>query len=131
MLSPKRVLLADDDREVRLGVAELISPLGLEVLHAESGPEALEIARLRLPEIQLMVLDVHMPGCTGIDVLERLVEELGQDLLAPCIFYSGAATANLEQRALDLGGRAFLHKPVQPVELRSAVMRALDLDECA
>ena len=131
MLPPKHVLLADDDREVRLGVADLISPLGLEVLHAESGPEALEIARLRRPEIQLMVLDVHMPGCTGIDVFESLVQELGRDLLAPCIFYSGAATANLEQRALDLGGRAFLRKPVQPLELRSAVMRVLELDECA
>jgi len=129
MLPTRLVLLADDDLEVRLGVAELLSPLGLEVLHAESGPEALEIALLRRAELNLLVLDVHMPGCTGLEVLAQLVDEVGQELLMPCIFYSGEATPDLEQRALDLGSRAFLRKPVQPVELRSVVMNALDMDE--
>jgi len=129
MLPPRRVLLADDDREVRLGVAELLGPLGLEVLHAETGPEALEIATLQRRELGLMVLDVHMPGCTGLEVLARLADEIGQELLVPCIFYSGEATADLEQRAFELGGLAFLHKPVQPLELRSQVLRALQMDD--
>jgi len=131
MLPPRRVLLADDDHEVRLGVAELLDPLGLEVLHAESGPEALEIAMARRPELQLMVLDVHMPGCTGIEVLAQLVQAVGRERLMPCIFYSGAATANLEQQALDLGGLAFLRKPVQPTELRTEVLRALALNDAS
>lgn len=127
MLPPYRALLADDDLGVRQGVEELLAPFGLEFLHAESGLEALEIAQQRMSSLALMVLDVHMPGCTGLDVLDRLRGE-GDQLIVPCIFYSGEATPAIEQRAFDAGAFAFLHKPVQPDLLRDEVRRALGLN---
>ena len=125
MLLPNRVLLADDDAEVRLGVEDLLSPLGLQFLHAESGPEALEIACRRLSSLALMVLDLHMPGCSGLEVLSRLRVQVGE-LRVPCIFYSGEATEAIERQARDAGAWAFLRKPVQPGLLRGEVQRALD-----
>jgi CheY-like chemotaxis protein len=145
MLPLRRVLLADDDLEVRRGVEELLMPLGaklrgqfggLEFLHADSGFEALRIARERLDQLHLMVLDMHMPGCTGLDVLTSLCGETSLRgelalrgpsgaLRIPCIFYSGEATPGIEQRALEAGAWAFLRKPVQPEQLRGEVLRAL------
>jgi CheY-like chemotaxis protein len=129
MLPLRRVLLADDDLEVRRGVEELLAPLGqefsgLEFLHAESGLEALTIARARFDQLHLMVLDMHMPGCSGLDVLTSLRGEL-QPFRVPCIFYSGEATSAIEHRAFEAGAWAFLRKPVQPEQLRGEVLRAL------
>ena len=119
-----RVLLADDDLEVRSCVAELLTPLGLECLHAESGPEAIEILRVEHVRLDLIVLDMHMPGFGGLEVLHRLRDGLG---LLPTICCSGEATDELATRAMEAGARAFLRKPLQPIALREEVMRALDL----
>lgn len=131
MLLARRVLLADDDLHVRSGVEELLAPYGLEFVRAESGVEALEIARTRLcrpdlfAQLDLMVLDLHMPGCTGLDVLTSLKSDRAVHRVPPCIFYSGEATEELRRRAFEAGAWAFLSKPVQPDLLRGEVLRAL------
>jgi CheY-like chemotaxis protein len=120
-LSPS-LLLADDDHELRLGVAELLSALGLRILHAEDGREALEIVRTE--SIDGALLDMHMPGHTGIEVVPLLREEREG---LPCIVYSGRWTPDLEQEVLRAGAVACLKKPVQPDLLRREVQRILGL----
>jgi len=122
--SPRRILVADDDREVRLGVAELLDALGLEVLHAATGLEAVELARATRPDGAL--LDMHMPGCTGAQALP-LLRRLNADL--PCIVYSGRWTPDLEHEVLALGAFACLKKPVEPMTLRRTVSLALRLPD--
>lgn len=121
---PLRILVADDDREVRLGVAELLDELGLEVLHAASGLEAVELARATRPHGAL--LDMHMPGCTGAQALP-LLRSLNADLA--CIVYSGRWTPDLEHEVLALGAFACLKKPVEPRMLRRTIALALRLPE--
>jgi CheY-like chemotaxis protein len=118
----RRILLADDDREVRLGVADLIVGLGLDVLHAENGTEALSMARVE--RIHAVLFDVHMPGLSGIDALPVLRRERAW---LPCLLYSGRWTPDLEQAVLAAGALACLKKPVQPELLRAAVRRAVAL----
>ncbi len=118
----QRILLADDDREVRLGVADLLDPLGLEILHAETGLEA--IALVRRQRIHAALLDMHMPGCTGIEAIPLLRQERA-DLR--CIVYSGRWSAELEQAVLAAGAYACLKKPVEPDALRRTVCDALGL----
>jgi CheY-like chemotaxis protein len=135
MLQRARVLLADDDLSVRSGVEDLLSPLGLEIVRAEDGTEALEIARAQLPDLHLLLFDLHMPGLTGLDVFTRLREELETRLraeaaapclrLPPCILYSAEASVELQSRAIALGAFSFLKKPVVPTALRGEVLRAL------
>ena len=117
-----RVLLADDDHEVRHGVAEYLAELGLDVLQAGSGLEALELVRCEW--IHAALLDMYMPGQTGMETLPLLFEARA-DL--PCLVYSGRWTPTLEQAVLAAGALACLKKPVQPEVLRRELRRALKL----
>jgi CheY-like chemotaxis protein len=117
-----RLLVADDDREVRLGVADLLQDLGLEILHAETGTEAVEL--VRGTRIHAALLDMHMPGYTGVQALPLL---RGFDAALPCIVYSGRWSPELEQEVMALGAFACLKKPVEPEMLRRAVRHALRL----
>jgi CheY-like chemotaxis protein len=117
-----RFLVADDDREVRLGVAELLDGLGLEILHAETGTEAVELVRGM--RIDAALLDMHMPGCTGMQAIP-LLRGFHKEL--PCIVYSGRWSPGLEQEVLSAGAIACLKKPVEPVVLRRIVCVALGL----
>jgi CheY-like chemotaxis protein len=111
---------------VRLGVAELLGSLGLEVLHAATGIEAVEL--VRGVRIHAALLDMHMPGCTGIQAIPLL---RGLDSALPCIIYSGRWTPDLEQEVLSVGAFACLKKPVEPAMLRRTVRAALGWPEDA
>lgn len=121
-LLQRRMLVADDDREVRLGVAELLHDMGLEILHAESGIEAVEL--VRGTRIHVALLDMHMPGYTGIQAIPLL---RGLEAGLPCIVYSGRWSLDLEQEVLSIGAFACLKKPVEPATLRRTVCIALGL----
>jgi CheY-like chemotaxis protein len=135
MLAPRRILLADDDLEVRAGIADLLAPLGLEILQVESGLEVLESLDAHAAEpFALLLLDMHMPGCSGLEVLTVLQARVAEALSAhrrgvhpmvPTIFCSGRAEPELERRAIEMGAFSFLKKPVRPDHLRGEVLRAL------
>ena len=117
----RRILVADDDTEVRLGAAELLSGMGLEVLQAGTGTEAL--ALFRRDTCHLALLDVHMPGQDGVEVFQALRAE---DPELPCILWSGDATDAVVQFLLRSGAAAFLRKPVRPRLLKDEVQRVLE-----
>lgn len=117
---PRRVLLADDDRELRLGMADVLLGLGLLVEHAETGLEALEVVRRH--SIHAALLDLQMPECTGLEALPR-IQELRAGL--PCIVCSGSLSVHMEGSLREAGAFAVLHKPVQATLLRQEVLRAL------
>ena len=122
MSTRRSILLADDDDEVRLGVADLLDGMGLAVHEVGSGLEAVELCR-RVP-VDAALLDWHMPGCTGFEALPQLRRE--RQGLA-CILYSGELTAEMERTALAVGALSVLRKPVDPRTLRDEVERALAL----
>ena len=118
----RRILIADDDTEVRLGAVVLLRPLGLEILEAETGEQALEIVRAG-EALHLALLDVHMPVLDGLEVFRTMRAEVND---IPCIFWSGAASEAIEEVLLRDGASAFLRKPVRPDILRSEVQRVLE-----
>lgn len=122
MAIDRTILIADDDREVRLGVAELLGGMGFRTRLAETGVQALQI--VRLGGIHLAVLDQQMPGRTGLEVVTTIRQET---LEVPCIVCSGDAGTDLERLAIQAGAVAVLRKPVQPMLLRSEVLRALHI----
>ena len=121
MLQPHRILIADDDAEIRLGAAELLSGEGRQVVEACNGLEAVEL--LDRGPLHLALLDVHMPGRTGLEVFEW-VRERSLDL--PCLFWSGEAEEGTASWLLQSGAAAFLRKPVRPDELRACVRETLE-----
>ena len=119
----RTILIADDDRELRVGMAELLGALGADILQAESGSEALEL--LRRQSLSLALLDMHMPGHTGLEVLSVVRRET---LATPCMIWSADMTDGLQEMALREGALAVLTKPVEPLVLRREVERVLRLD---
>ena len=118
----RRILIADDDRELRAGMVELLGPLA-RIVEVDSGAEALTVLRRR--SIHLALLDMHMPGHTGLEVLAVVRRET---LAIPCIFWSGDMTEALRAEALREGALAVLRKPIEPDVLRREVLRILQRD---
>ncbi|HKB15257.1 MAG: response regulator [Planctomycetes bacterium] len=114
------ILVADDQVNVREGMAEILERQGYRVLRAEGGVVALEIATRE--SVDCSILDVHMPDLSGLDVVRRL--PLSPRAI-PSILMSGEPSPELEREALSAGAFTFLRKPVSPQTLRACVARAL------
>jgi two-component system, response regulator YesN len=118
----RRILIADDDSDLRAGVVELLGDLGwrLEFIEVENGLDALRILRVDRPHLAL--LDMHMPGHTGLEILTQLRRET---IPVPCILISGEASEAVRKVALVEGARAVLRKPPEAALLRREVHKLL------
>lgn len=118
-LSPL-IHLIDDDAAVRDSLAQLIGTVGLRV-QSWADPQEF-IARFDRGSIGAIVLDVRMPGISGLTVLETLVAE-GVD--QPVIMLTGHGTVELCRRAFKSGAAEFLEKPVDDQQLLDALQAAV------
>ena len=114
-----QLLLVDDDAELRADMASYFVHQGYGVEQCSSGEEAL--ALLERQAFDVVVLDLMMPGMTGIDVLKEL-----QHRHAECevVVLSGEATIESAVEAMKLGAREFLTKPISLKELDRLVRKA-------
>jgi DNA-binding response OmpR family regulator len=117
-----RILLADDDSELRSALREFLGRDGFVVFEAASGLAALEI--LQREKFTFSIMDVDMPGLTGFEVLRIARQQFGGAL--PCIFMSGDSSRERQMQALEVGGFSLLAKPVPPDLLRFSVQRLVD-----
>jgi CheY-like chemotaxis protein len=104
------ILVADDEESVRLLVDRALTRQGASVILAKDGKEALEIYRLRRSEIQLILLDLTMPGMSGEDVLMGL-RELGAT--QSIVIMSGYGEQETMKRCAELGVVGFVSKPFE------------------
>jgi CheY-like chemotaxis protein len=119
-----KVLIADDSRFQRQMLASFLPPTKFEVIFAVDALQAWMMALRLSPD--LILLDINMPGGTGIEVLKRLrVSNKTQQI--PVIVVSGDESATTEAIARELGALDFLHKPVEQQKLSDAVSRALGM----
>ena len=118
-LSPL-IHLIDDDAAVRDSLALLISTVGLRV-QTWAAPSAF-MSEFDRASVGAIVLDVRMPGISGLTVLETLVEE-GVD--QPIIMLTGHGTVEMCRRAFKSGAAEFLEKPVDDERLLEALQNAV------
>jgi len=116
-----RVLLADDDRIVVTLVAKLLRDKGHEVVPVFDAMQAVMFA-LRTPQPDLVILDINMPGGSGIEALKRLRASL-KTALVPVLVLSGTIDPNMPELVKSLGADGFLRKPVDPAALSEALAR--------
>jgi RNA polymerase sigma factor (sigma-70 family) len=117
------VFIVDDDAAVRRSVERLIRSVGLR---AESFASAQEFLRREPPQgPACVVLDVRMPGLSGLDLQQKLADA---DLAMPVIFMTGHGTVPMSVRAMKAGAVDFLQKPFDDQVLLDAVHQALDRD---
>jgi DNA-binding response OmpR family regulator len=116
----ERILLVDDDEDVRSTVSQMLSDAAYQVTSAASGMEALDLIRQDVPDV--LVLDIAMPGISGLAVA-RDARQATPDL--PIVFISGHA----HREAIDaaqLPDAQLLRKPFLSHELNAAIRRCLE-----
>jgi CheY-like chemotaxis protein len=109
-----RILVCDNEAPLRALIVASVAGTGYEVHEARDGDESLRLARELEPD--LIVLDMMMPGRTGLEVLEELrSEDRFRD--TPVIMLTARAQASDRAAATNAGATRFIAKPFSPVEL--------------
>jgi FixJ family two-component response regulator len=118
----KRPLIAvvDDDQSVCKAIGRLIIKSNFDVVTVTSGQMLLDLLPVRPPDC--ILLDLHMPGLSGVDVL-RALADIGSKL--PVIVITGRDEPTARARCLAAGATAFLLKPLDPKRLLRAIGEAL------
>ena len=115
------VYVVDDDPSVREGVAGLIRSAGMKAKTFVSGEEFLAAPRPTAPSC--LVLDVNLPGLSGLDLQDELAKSGVQ---VPIIFLSGHGNIPMTVRALKAGAANFLTKPFHDEDLLNAIRQCTD-----
>ncbi len=120
-MSPLRVLVADDEQVARKRLVRLLSAMaGVEVAgECEDGDKVL--ARVREGGVDVVLLDIQMPGLSGLEAMELLPVD------GPYVIFC-TAHADHAVSAFDAGAVDYLLKPVEPGRLHKALMRAQERD---
>jgi two-component system chemotaxis response regulator CheY len=118
-----KVLLCDDSKLALMKLRKVFQEIGLEIAGVhQSGVAALEDYRSRKEEIDLVSLDLVMPGMDGLEVLAALREF---DPEAKVLILSSIVQSEIEDRANALGAAGVLEKPFDVERIRSVVTAAL------
>ena len=120
------VFVVEDDSSMREALTDLISSVGLLVEPLKSAREFLERQRPDVPAC--LVLDVRLPGLSGLDLQRELVRT---EAPIPIIFITGHGDIPMSVRAIKEGAVDFLPKPFRDQDLLDAIQHALEIDRAA
>ena len=105
-MRPGKILVVDDDPEVRMATRDFLSSKGYEVVVAEGGREALTLLDASPPDVVL--LDVAMPDLDGMETLKRIV---ATHPTMPVIMVTANADIEITSKVLQLGAADYVPKP--------------------
>jgi two-component system, OmpR family, response regulator MtrA len=117
-----RIVVADDDIDIRELVEFKLSTLGHDVVAVSDGAAAVDACQARRPD--LAVLDVMMPGVSGLDAIRAIRADPGLADL-PVILLTARAQENDVETGFDSGADDYITKPFSPRELASRVQALL------
>ena len=116
-----RILVVDDEAEIRRSVRMILEYEGYEVMEASSGPEGVALAERETPD--LVFLDIKMPGMDGLDALQRI--KSGNEAI-PVVIISGHGTVTTAVEATKAGAFDFIEKPLASERDLLTIRNALD-----
>jgi CheY-like chemotaxis protein len=119
--SPLTVLHVDDDPLNLLVVREILTAFGLHSVSVDSGAAAFEQLGERMFDVILM--DIHMPQMTGIEVVRRLRASVGPERSTPVIALTADTTSRRPDEYAALGFNDFVSKPILVNRLMEAMLR--------
>jgi FixJ family two-component response regulator len=117
------VFVVDDDASMREALKNLLRSVGLAVETFGSAQEFLSSDRSKAPGC--LVLDVRLPGLSGLDLQRQLADA---NLQIPIVFITGHGDIQMSVRAMKAGAAEFLTKPFRDQDLLDAVQQAVDRD---
>ncbi|MFC1680138.1 response regulator [Elusimicrobiota bacterium] len=115
-----RILVVDDEADMRMALANVLSRMGHRVFEAGDGPSALEF--LSSEGAELVLLDMRLPGMDGLQILRTLRET---DRKTPVIMVTGYGSVESAVEVMQLGAAHYLAKPFSNQELVDTVERVL------
>ncbi|WP_158944846.1 response regulator [Granulicella sp. S190] len=121
VLPSSKILLVDDDQDIRSLTRTFLEHEGYAVFSSGEAGRAVQIFR-SVPEIDLLVTDLYMPGRSGMELAQEL-KALRSDL--PVLMISGGMVDGVQKTRLEEEGWSFLAKPFRLTELLSTVHRIL------
>lgn len=110
-----KILIVDDERNIRLTLKDILGDEGFQCRIADSGEKALEI--LETERLDMMILDVRLPGIDGLEVLKK---SLRIDDQLDVLMISGHGTIETAVEAVKLGAYDFLEKPLSMAKVLTA-----------
>ena len=114
--SSARILIVEDDPAVQHILERMLRKNGFQnVVRVPDGAVALDLWMTRPPDLALV--DLHMPGSSGFDFLERIAEDNADGEFLPVIMLTGDSRPDVRRHALDLGAHDFLTKPFDTTEV--------------
>jgi two-component system nitrogen regulation response regulator NtrX len=116
-----RILIVDDEAEIRRSLRMILEYEGYDVLEASSGPEGVSLAEREAPE--LVFLDIKMPGMDGLEALQRM--RAAAETL-PVVIISGHGTVSTAVEATKAGAFDFIEKPLASERVLVTIRNALD-----
>src|SRR5258705_1850210 len=116
-----RIVVVDDEAEIRRSVRMILEYEGYDVQEASSGPEALALVEREPPD--LMFLDIKMGGLDGLETLQK-IRQLNETL--PVVIISGHGTVSTAVEATKLGAFDFIEKPLASERVLVTIRNALD-----
>jgi two-component system, NtrC family, nitrogen regulation response regulator NtrX len=116
-----RILVVDDEAEIRRSVRMILEYEGYEVMEASSGPEGVALAERESPD--LVFLDIKMPGMDGLDALQRIKSATDS---IPVVIISGHGTVSTAVEATKAGAFDFIEKPLASERVLLTIRNALD-----
>jgi DNA-binding response OmpR family regulator len=118
----KKILMIEDNEDIRLIFCEILTLENFQVMCAENGLIGLKLAKNQHPD--LIISDIHMPELNGYEVLEKLRNDVSTANI-PFIFITSEEDYDYRCRALLLGANGYLIKPVDICELLNAITTQL------
>jgi CheY-like chemotaxis protein len=120
-LGNKKVLVVDDNEDIRNLISIILNGERYNVLAVESGTEALEIYQEFKPE--LILLDIMMPGLSGFEVLEKIRDIRNSKLSSvPIVMITAKSLTDDIDRAIKLGATSYIVKPFRAESLKQKVI---------
>lgn len=116
--SKKTILVVDDQPEMRTMLSLTLSRNDWQVIEADNGEEAVQLATSRLPQVILM--DYNMPIMNGIDACKAIKSNADTQQI-PVLIYTGMSALDIEEAAFQAGAKRFMTKPFLPNDLRNAI----------
>jgi CheY-like chemotaxis protein len=119
-------MVVDDDSRSIFAVSALLKRLNVQVLSAERGEQGIELLE-RSPEVDLVLVDIKMPGMDGYETM-RAMRELPAGGQVPLVACTARAEPTERQRCIDAGASAYVPKPIDAAQFRSVLGEWLPLD---
>jgi DNA-binding response OmpR family regulator len=122
-MTKKKILIADDNQNIRDALTYLLEDEGYEIELAKDGAETLRIVRMRQPDI--LFLDIMMPEMNGYDVCSAIRRDPAlKDIYIIMLTAKGQVAE--QERGKDVGANEYIVKPFSPMEILSRVKQILN-----